>query len=81
MVTFVDEGLHRQRPVPHVEGVRGLGEDPPQPQGGLVIEVSGGMEPGCIARPTWMRGPFPGGHTKTGSQRQSPQVLLTCLSF
>lgn len=41
-VTFVDEGLHGQGPVPHVEGVRGLGQDPPQPQGGLFVEVSEG---------------------------------------
>lgn len=49
-VTFIDEGLHRQGSVPHVEGVRGLGQDAAQAQGGLVIEVSAGTEAGSAPR-------------------------------
>lgn len=51
------------------------------PSGDSSLKCLRGMEPGCITRLTRARDPFPGGGTKTGSQRQSPQVLLTCLSF
>lgn len=36
--TFIDERLHRQRAVAHVEGIRGLGQDPPYSQWRLIIE-------------------------------------------
>lgn len=42
LLTFINKGFHRQRSVPHVEGVCGLGEDLTQPQRRLIIEMSEG---------------------------------------
>lgn len=42
LLTFINKGFHGQGSVPHVEGVCGLGEDPTQPQGRLIIEMSEG---------------------------------------
>ena len=51
------------------------------PRGDSSLKCLRGVEPGCITRLTRARDPFPGWGTKAGSQRQSLQVLLTCLSF
>ena len=51
------------------------------PRGDSSLKCLRGVEPGCIIRLTRVRDPFPGWGTKAASQRQSLQVLLTCLSF
>lgn len=35
---FIDQRLHGECPVAHVEGICGLGQDPPDAQGGVIIE-------------------------------------------
>lgn len=37
--TFINERLHRQRPVPHVQGVGGLRQDPSYAQRTFIVQI------------------------------------------
>lgn len=39
--SFINERLHRQRPVPHVQGVGGLRQDPSYAQRTFIVQIPG----------------------------------------